>query len=140
MFYSIAHELIFCNWESDEVSIAASCIGSIIIVDKRMGCDIIINVPSSIDLCSKYYTSSYDSIILSGIHRHFINNTITPLIIDVFIHFVTDSNLILVYDPASTVHRTLINELQATQDYFNKELLHYLEVTLFDRLNNASIL
>jgi len=141
-FHNISQELISYNWQSDESYIAAQCISSVIHMYPRMVCDIILNIDKHIgisgiiELCSKYYEPSYDSTLLYGLHNHFINNTITTLVIDISLNFITNTELILVCDPDFPVRRTLLSELQATRDNYNNELLPYLEVTLFDRRNN----
>ena len=140
-FYNISHELSQSNWNNDELSLAELCIISVINMYPRMVCDIIlnidkhINIPHIMELCSKFYQSSYDSILLYGLHRHFMENTITSLIIDISLHYISNTEINLVFDPDFPVRRTLLHELQATQDKFDKTLLSYLEVSLFDLHN-----
>jgi hypothetical protein len=144
-FHTIAQELVQCNWQSDETSIAASCIAEVLNIYPRMVCDIILNIDKHInvsgimELCAKYYQPSYDCTLLYGLHKHFMDNSITTVVIDIAINFITDTEIILLCDPDFPVRRTLLSELQATQDNFNNSLLSYLEVTLFDRSNNRVI-
>lgn len=140
-FHNISQELSEYNWDSDELVIAPLCFNIVLDMYPRMVCNIIINIenhiniPNIIELCSKYYESSHDQTLLYELHSKFVSNTITKLLIDTMLYFLINPDLVLVFNPDFPVKRSLINELLATRELFNNELLSYFEVTLFDRKN-----